>query len=314
MELYKANETKGNYTTLVAKSLDVNPDPTCLYLNQTFADDTKRAIYQTLEFRQAVSLAINRKKANDTLFFGLADLHPCAPGKNMPWYDPSFLTKYYTTYDPAAANAMLDKIGLDKKDSAGYRLMKNGQRMSIVAMFATGQPATYCEMLTTDLKLVGIELIAKSTDNTTIGKMVSDNTFEAMLWNLGRATLFGRGTPDFWAFRPEDLVRQQWCPAYVTWFSSGGKQGMEPPKEIKDLNDMWFVFAGLPGDSAKAAEVGKTYFKWFADNMPMITGPGTAPKPVIVRKDVGNFPTKDIFFGSDNNFYHPYVPEVWYRK
>ncbi len=53
MELYKANETKGNYTTLIAKSLDVAPDPTCVFFNMTTPDETKRALFQSVEFRQA---------------------------------------------------------------------------------------------------------------------------------------------------------------------------------------------------------------------------------------------------------------------
>ena len=32
----------------------------------------------------------------------------------------------------AEANKLLDKIGLDKKDAEGYRLMKNGKRASFV--------------------------------------------------------------------------------------------------------------------------------------------------------------------------------------
>ena len=75
MELYKANETKGNYTTLVAKSLDVAPDPTCVYFNLTTPDETKRTLFQSLEFRQALSLAMDRKEDERHALLGLAELH-----------------------------------------------------------------------------------------------------------------------------------------------------------------------------------------------------------------------------------------------
>ena len=312
MELYKANEAKGNYKTLTAMWLDQ-----CLYgvdFNWTTLDETKRQLMQNLEFRQALSLATDRDKMNKTLFYGLAEPHPASPGKTMPWYDPAFLTKVQSTYDVAEANKLLDKIGLDKKDADGYRLMKNGKRASFVMLFATGVPATPCEMLTSDYKKVGIEIACKSMDPTQVGNTIVDGTMEMNMVNQGRGTLFGRGTPDRWAFRPEDRVRHTWGAGYVQWFATGGKEGMEPPQEIKDLAAKWAEFEKLPSDSPQAATAGKAYFKWFADNIPFFCASGTTPTPYLVRNDIGNFPTKGLYFGSDNNFFHPYYPELWFRK
>ena len=314
MELYKANEAKGNYTTLVASSMD--PCADAMFFNQTAPDETKRELFQTFEFRAAMSLALNRQKINDTLYYGLATPHLPTPNKNMPWYDPAWETanKYLNTYDPTSANAMLDKLGLDKKDSEGFRLMKNGQRLSIIAFMPTGGSTAESEMIAADLKNVGVEWVIKPTDPTTLAQLQSANNFEAFLWGLGRGTLFGRGTPDEFAFRPEDAPRDMWAAGYRQWFATGGSQGVEPPQVIKDLNTMWGEFEKLPSDSAKAAEVGKTYFKYFVDNMPFFCVAGQSPKPVIVKNDIMNFPKTDLWFGSDNNFYNPYFPELWFRK
>jgi peptide/nickel transport system substrate-binding protein len=314
MELYKANEAKGKYTTLLAQTMD--PCGDAMFFNQTAPDETKRALFQTLEFRQAISVALDRKKINDTLFYGLALAHLPTPNKNMPWYDAAWETsnKFLNTYDMALANSMLDKLGLDKKDSEGFRLMKNGKRLSIIGFMPTGGTTAEAEMIAADLKKVGVEWVVKPTDPTTMAQLQTASNYEAFLMNLGRGTLFGRGTPDNFAFRPEDAPRDMWDSGYVTWFATSGKEGVEPPQVIKDLNTKWGEFEKMPSDSPKAAEAGKAYFKYFVDTMPFFCVAGQAPKPVIVKNDIMNFPKKDLWFGSDNNFYNPYVPELWYRK
>jgi len=53
---------------------------------------------------------------------------------------------------------------------------------------------------------------------------------------------------------------------------------------------------------------------WFAENLTVLPFQGVSPVPFLIRNDIGNFPTKDLYFGSDNNFFHPYYPELWFRK
>ena len=132
----------------------------------------------------------------------------------------------------------------------------------------------------------------------------------AQIWHIGRATLFGRGTPD--DFAVNDPSRHSWARQWALWISSGGTAGIEPPQDIKDLDAKWNEFSQYPSDSAEAAEVGADYFAYYAEQLPIIPTVGLGPQPVIYSNRLRNVPTENLFWGSDNNFYGPFHVEQWY--
>ncbi len=315
MELYRSGEEAGNYTTYVAQALE--PCNPAFFLNQTVADAEKRDLFQNFDFRAALSLAMDRDTMNDVMFFGLAVPHPTAPNSGMPWYSDDFWNDYVQTYDPDRANQMLDGIGLTERDSDGYRLLPSGNRLTINIETSTGIPmyAQFGELLTSEWKAIGVDVTLTLLDPTAHRDVNESNENEATIWNLGRGTLFGRGTPDNWGF--SDSGANYWAGTYVEWFNSNGETGTEPPDAIKEEHQKLADFSLIASDSPEAATVGKDYYQFFADNLYFFCGPGTNPTPVIVRNDIGNFPpagVDDLYMGSDNNFYHPYVLEAWYRK
>ena len=53
---------------------------------------------------------------------GLGQTGSAAPGDRTPYFPGPEYKTLHATYDVKKANAMLDKLGLTKKDSEGYRL------------------------------------------------------------------------------------------------------------------------------------------------------------------------------------------------
>ena len=315
MELYRSGEEEGNYTTYIAQALE--PCNPAVFFNQTVANAEKRELFRTFEFRAALSLAMDRDQMNDVLFFGLAVPHPSAPNKSMPWYSDDFWNEYVQNYDPDQANQMLDDLGLTDRDADGYRTLPGGDRLSLNIATSTGigMYSQMCEMLTSDWKEIGVDMTCSLLDPTAHGDASETNEFELVIWNLGRGTLFGRGNPDNWAFL--NNRSNYWAGSWSDWYITDGEEGEEPPDEIKAQNDLWFEYAQIASDSPEAATLGQEYYQFFADNLYFFCGPGTNPTPVIVRNDIGNFPppgVTDLFMGSDNNFFHPYKIESWYRK
>jgi hypothetical protein len=143
-----------------------------------------------------------------------------------------------------------------------------------------------------------------------INQLREDNAFMGQYWHLERATLFGRGTPD--DFAVNDPARHKWAPEWAAWIASGGAEGMEPPQEIKDLHAKWQEFSQYPSDSQEAIDIGREYFSYFAEQLPIIPSVGLTPQPAVVTNRLRNVPTEDIFFASDNNFYAPFFIEQWY--
>jgi len=307
MELYKAQEQQGNYTVYLAKELQ--PSLTTIYLNQTCQDDVKRELFQNKDFRWAISKGIDRQKMNDVLYFGLAEIAPPAPLKGMPWYDPAWENDALV-YDLDTTNQMLDELGLNKKDAEDYRLMKDGRRLSLIMEGSDAQEATAAEMLISFFKNMGIELVYKKGESTVINERVKQNQNELIIWNIGRATMLGRGTPDIFGYeRPGHIY---WADQYARWFITGGAEGIEPPQAIKDHYALWQEFRKYPSKSSEAIEFGKKYYSFFPENMWFIPAGGQAPHPVIIHNRIQNAPAEDTMcWGSDNNMYAPYHPELF---
>ena len=67
--LLQENKQKGDYRVL--RWPDASGSPVSLFVNQTIDDPELRPIFQNLQFRQALSYAINRKRINEVSYFGL---------------------------------------------------------------------------------------------------------------------------------------------------------------------------------------------------------------------------------------------------
>src|SRR5690606_33675050 len=87
------------------------------YLNLTYDDETWRSVVGDVRFRRALSLAINRDEIIEQFYQGeFARL----PEESNP-----------ADYDPDAANALLDEMGMTQRDDAGYRRAPNGSEFLI---------------------------------------------------------------------------------------------------------------------------------------------------------------------------------------
>ena len=119
------NQQKGNYRVYLDPS-DQGAD-VGLFCNQSFEKDAEVAKWlSNREFRVALSHGLDRAQINETFLLGLAQTGSAAPGERTPYFPgPEFRT-LHTGYDSKKASAMLDKLGLTKRDAEGYRLRSDG--------------------------------------------------------------------------------------------------------------------------------------------------------------------------------------------
>src|SRR5260370_18342942 len=116
---------KGGYGFYTLTSTEANV--MCFILNLNHNDEVKRKLFQNLDFRAALSLAIDREALIDTVLVGQGA--PAQPSikKEDPLYNEQLATQF-TAYDPAPANPMLDKL-VPKRDARNIRLDQNGRRL-----------------------------------------------------------------------------------------------------------------------------------------------------------------------------------------
>ncbi len=86
------------------------------------------------EFRKALSLAINRQQIIESQFSGLGEPAQVDPGRDSPFHSPELYSSF-TEFDPESASVLLDSIGLNERDSEGYRLFPDGTRAQFFIHF-----------------------------------------------------------------------------------------------------------------------------------------------------------------------------------
>ena len=88
----------------------------------------KKRLLNNREFRQALSLAINRNPIIEAVMHGYPKPAQLAPGPASPFYHERLMNSFIE-YDPETANDLLDSIGLSQRDYEGYRTFPDGSRM-----------------------------------------------------------------------------------------------------------------------------------------------------------------------------------------
>src|SRR5690606_30957916 len=98
----------------------------------------------------------------DTLFSGVAVEGNNAVPKQRPCYAEERRTSW-ATYDSDAPNALLDEIGLTRRNSAGVRLMPSGAPLMIVVETAgeETEQSDILELIRGSWAEIGVELFTK---------------------------------------------------------------------------------------------------------------------------------------------------------
>ena len=105
---YRAGEAQGDYRTIIAQSL--RTAELVLFLNQNIEDPVLHDLFNNLDFRVGLSVALNREQMNEIVFFGLGDPHPATPLNTMEFFDSAWYNDNLA-YDPDRANRLLDSVG-----------------------------------------------------------------------------------------------------------------------------------------------------------------------------------------------------------
>ena len=83
---FKENEAAGNYTVVQWKSASTN----AFHPNISHPDPVLAAIFDTAEFREALSIGINRVELNELVYNGLLEPRQASPVSGSPNYDADF--------------------------------------------------------------------------------------------------------------------------------------------------------------------------------------------------------------------------------
>ena len=227
---------------------DITATQAALILNHNNPDPVKRDIVQNFDFRRALSHAMNREEILDLIYFGIGRAVQTSPHPLAPFYNEEWAVQY-TEYDPDLANELLDGMGLDQKDSEGYRLGPDGERLTLIFLVADVFGFQYpdvMELVSGYAADVGIDIQVRASDRSRLTEIVSSGEHDGYIWNCPGGLVDAYTNPDCYLPR---LQVDYWANDWAAW-GVGNSQGEEPPAEIKALFETYAVVT----NSANPAE------------------------------------------------------------
>ena len=234
-----AAEEEGDYTTILWPA---DQGAMSKYqLNLTVNDPVLNELFNDLRFRQALSLAINRQEINDVLFFGQAVPRQWGVSSASPFYE-DWMGSHFAEYDPDAANALLDEIGLERGDD-GMRQRPDGEPLTIVLWDAINRiPMT--ELVADYWQAVGVGVEINPSTREAFQQALLANEVHASVWFADVVSEKDMYQRPIW-FRPPygiDSTPVGGGLVWRQWWLSDGAEGEEPPeyfKEQMELVDQW---------------------------------------------------------------------------
>lgn len=226
------NQSKGNYKISLDPG-DYGADA-ALHFNMAYNKDAEiNKWFNTTDFRRALSLGVDRNELNEVFWLGTGVPGSVVPAEETMYNPGKEYRNLWHTYDTKKANEMLDKLGLTKKDSDGYRLRTDGTgRLRIEVMTYGGQFLQFtqiAEMIRKQWKDIGIELYVGEVERSLGMNRIAGDEHQLFMWTNDDSTpelLFSGKViptqPGSWAFHGN---------AYAKWFASGGTQGTKPTSE-----------------------------------------------------------------------------------
>ena len=235
LPVFLENADRGGYRVRLDPGF--NGADSQIYFNLAYTQDAEiRKWFQNTDFRRALSLGIDRGQLNDAFWLGLGVVGSLIPAAIIPESPGEAYRLTWATLDVKKANAMLDAIGLSKKDKDGFRLRTdNGERLRLqidVAQTLTPTWPQQVEMIIQQWKAIGIWADAKLFERSLFYTRVrNDDNQMSIFSNNGTEALYLLPS----AVLPIDPSNSQGGVGHAKWYASNGAIGLKPesPEMLK---------------------------------------------------------------------------------
>ena len=260
----------------------------------------KHELLNETRFRQALSLAINRRDIINAEFDGQAEPAQIGPPPDSPYHHARLLHSF-TEYDPARANRLLDDLGLSQRDDEGYRRLADGTRMTFtlnLTDYTTDGPAQF---VVDDWARVGVRVLIRSRARRLFEQEKLTFEHDFTVWT---------GESEFYPLiEPRNFVptyfESFYAPGFGWWYQYGGLHGdpaahrpnaIEPPRghPLRRAMEVLDEASQLPNE-ADRIERFREVMEIAADNVWTISIATPPPQLVVVKKGFKNVPRMAVF-------------------
>jgi len=305
----KQGEARHDYETLlwpIGKAAHF-----ALYPNLNANDPVWRELLRDTRFRRALSLGIDRKMINRSLFFGLAIEGNNAVLPQSPLYQDRFVN-LHADYSPDAANRLLDDIGLTKRRGDGTRLLPDGRPLELVIETAGENPeeVDILELIAEIWRDIGVKVFIKPSDRTVMRNRAYAGQAIMTVWSGWNN---GVPSPDM---SPEELapVRQdvliwpKWGEYYQTNGESGRPVDLPTAERLKELYLSW----RSARTRAERERIWREMLEIHAEQQFIIGVVSGVAQPVVKAGALRNVPESGLYSWDPGAHFGMYRPDVWW--
>lgn len=217
--------------------------------NYTCTDEKLAALFANKDFRQAMSISVDRTQVSGLLSDGFLEPGQACPGEGNFGYDADWETKW-TTYDVATAKKLLEGCGL-VMGSDGFYDFADGTDLVInfYAYVDSTADAAY-PVLEQYWKAAGIKTAYKGDYALdAFDQEIDNNTWYAVInphTSIGGLSLRSRVAP----FVPIAQAAE-WYGEYGTYYATNGANGVKPTGAMADLVTLYEQWNSTPDTEAR---------------------------------------------------------------
>ncbi len=261
----------------------------------------KHELINQRAFRQALSLAINRRDIIDAEFNGQAEPAQIDPGPDSPYHNKR-LFHSFTAHDPDEANRLLDGLGLTRRDGEGYRTFPDGTRMTFALNLTDYTILGPAQFVIDDWAAVGVRVTLRSRARKLFDQEKLAFEHDFTVWS---------GESEYLPLvEPRNFVptygESFFAPRFGIWYMNGGLNGdptvrerpaaLAPPPDHPLLSAMRILdeASSLPTEAQRRVRFNEV-LEIAADNLWTISISTPPPQLVVVKNGFRNVPRVALF-------------------
>ncbi|MCB1477800.1 MAG: ABC transporter substrate-binding protein [Tepidamorphaceae bacterium] len=305
----KASEKEKDYKVLLWET--GQGSKIALYPNLNYEDPVWRDVFRDARFRRALSLAINREEINQAIYYGLARVSANTVLPESKLYKPEYANAW-TSFDLKQANALLDDMGLDKRDGDGVRLLPDGRRAEIIVASAgeSTEESDVLQLIHDTWLAAGIKIYPRSSQRDIFRRRVFAGQTMISVWpGYDNALPTADFSPNELA--PTSQQQLQW-PAWGLNTESSGENGIAPElpsaQRLLELYNQWLKAGTMNGKRAIWHEMLQIH----ADEVFSIGIVNGTLQPIVVSDHMHNVPEKGLYTYDPGAYFGIYQPDTFW--
>ncbi|WP_461538403.1 ABC transporter substrate-binding protein [Spongorhabdus nitratireducens] len=304
------NRRAGNYKVSLRPTISM----ATFAFNMTAKDQEKRELFNRYEFRQAMSVAIDRNRINEVAYFklGKPTQYTAFDGDTTPFISGE-LKQANTRYDVRLAQRLLDRAGIKDTNGNGVRELPSGRELSLTIHYTTqGIPTELAEIVATNWTDIGVKTTLKEVTSDEYRNAQSANELEVLNWTVGRPLASIASNTETLLPPYDSFFGLRTGMLWAQYRDSNGAEGIRPPATVNAMDELASRFVQLQPGTEESNRIGQQIARRVVDDLFMI-GTVKAVSPVYRSNKLANFETPKT---SSYEYYrvYPYLPSQWFLQ